>query len=115
MRADDNISRKKGLAPQLWLDVELARERCVLVFLAGKKIANLRAAEKIDEHSLTLESISDALRLHRIGNVLRKLPQSFLWRFGGSDKAEPYCRIHIVESAFGQCRHLRKRFGSFFC
>src|SRR5262249_32260760 len=92
----------------LRLDVELAGERLVLVVLVGEKIAKLRAAEKIDEHSLTLESIGDALRLHRVGNVARKLLQGFLWRLGGSDKAEPYCRIDIVEPAFGQCRYLRK-------
>ena len=40
-------------------------------FLIGKKIAKLHAAEKIDEHALTLKSISDALRPYRIGNVLR--------------------------------------------
>ena len=66
-----NISRKKRACRLLRLDVELTRECCVLVFLIGQKIAKLRAAEKIDEHSLTLKSISDALCLHRIGNVLR--------------------------------------------
>jgi len=66
-----DISRKKRACRQLRLDVELARERCVLVFLIGQEIAKLHAAEKIDEHSLALKSISDALGLHRIGNVLR--------------------------------------------
>jgi hypothetical protein len=66
-----NISRKKRAFRLLRLDVELTRECCVLVFLIGQEIAKLRAAEKIDEHSLTLKSISDALCLHRIGNVLR--------------------------------------------
>src|SRR5262245_38405338 len=110
----DSAGRAENRLALLWFDVELARECRVLVFLVGEKIAKLRAAEKIDEHSLTLESIGDALSLHRIGNIARQLLQGFLWRLGGSDKAEPYCRIDIVEPIFGQCRYLRKRFASFF-
>src|SRR5262245_10542918 len=80
-RVTSNLSWP-GRAPpmtrfSLRLDVELAREGRVGVLLIGQKVSELCTAEQVDEHSLTLEPVCDALGFDRVRYVLRELRQRF--------------------------------------